>query len=359
MHRYRKALTSLLLATSSVPTYCAGTSSVLVSTPAGDYGVILAWQKDNENASMLTVTTTVPPQMPASVIEVEGRSVELPANESEHPWPVTIEVKDPIILQVPAGWTIAEARVITAAGSGDVVVVPGTVPSAVAIHADGTASLVDAFVAEPGYELYFLDMPAGLWAQSEMSGFLRFHIPLSERRVDSVKFIETWRVDATSPTGQLHTCFAPIGPATFDFAEVTDLAHAFVIDATAPPCSGPNGSTPTMALPNVDWNIGAATSVDACDLDPQSLGVFLWGGEDLPSPVSLPLSLSSSGCRLRIHDAGRIPAVVDAAGRASVAVAVPPTPALVGAALVWQVAEVHPSSTDIVTGTVMKVRVEP
>jgi hypothetical protein len=356
---YRKALIGLLCATASAPQYCAGTTRGHITTPLGDYGFDLEWTKDNEHAPSITVTTTLPPGTPASTVTVSGKSVILPANPSEHPWPVTVEAKDPIILQVPMGWSIASAKVTTSAGTGDVIIQPAVVPSRIVIQSNGTISYADFYVAEPGYDIYFLDMPAGLWAQSMMSGFIKFDVPVGERRVDEIKFIETWRMDAVSPSGQIHTCYTPIGPGEFDFAEVQDLAHSFVIDTTSLPCAGPNGGFPSMDLPEQDWLLGSTSSVDAVSLDPSSMALFLWGDDDLAYPLPLPSSMSSSNCRLMISYLDMVPEAVQSNGTASVPMPIPSNPGLLGASLVWQIAELHPASLDVVTGTVMKVRVEP
>lgn len=356
---HRKAFIGLLCATASVPQYCAGTTTGHITTPLGDYGFDLEWTKDNEHAPSVTVTTTLPPGIPASTVTVSGKSVILPANPSEHPWSVTVEAKDPIILQVPMGWSVASAKVTTSAGTGDVIMQSGVVPSRIAFQSNGTASYADFYVAEPGYDIYFLDMPAGLWAQSMMSGFIKFDVPAGERRVDDIKFIETWRMDAVSPSGQIHTCYTPIGPGEFDFAEVQDLAHSFVVDATRLPCAGPDGSFPSMHLPARDWLLGTTSSVDAVSLDPLSIALFLWGDDDLVYPLPLPNSLSSNACRLMISYLGMVPVAVETNGTASLPLPIPSNPALLEASLVWQVAQLHAASLDLVTGTVMKVRIEP
>jgi hypothetical protein len=347
------ALGGLFCLIGSTSSYCAGTGSATLTTPLGDWGIGYTWEKENE--SVIDVNTTLPPGVPASTLVIEGRPIQLPANPTGTPWPMEIQVRDPIILQIPIGWSIASATITTPLGTGNVIVQPDNVPSRIEIQSDGSATYHDFFVPEPGYQIWFCDCPAPLVSTGMISGTLHLVVPLSERRVDVVKVIETWRAIGGLPGGPTYTCYLPVGPYTHDFANVGDLAHAFVVDASALPCTGPSGATPRALPSGLDWNIGTTTAVRAEAMDPNDLSVLLVGGHELTTP----LPIGGLGCKLLINFFDAVWLPVGSNGSASVPVAVPADPGLVGAVLTWQPAQLHAATADVVLGSYLKTVIEP
>ncbi|MBL9079800.1 MAG: hypothetical protein JNL08_20020 [Planctomycetes bacterium] len=349
-----KMLSRLALLTGLVPSYCAGTGHVSVSGPiVGEWKVEYKWEKENKD--LITVTATLPPGFPGGMGGTPQHKVLLPANPTEVPFPYTCVVKDPVILQIPIGWQLAGATITTPIGTGNVIVHHGAVPSMVTIAADGSMTPTDYYRAEPGYQLFFLDCPPAIESLGTISGTLSLRIPPSERRVDTIKVIETWKVAFTDANGDAVEYFAPIAPVEYDFANVTDIAHTFVVDASTLSCTGPTGAEPRSELSGVDWNLGNTVYVNASQLDPAAVSVLLLGWSELP----VPLPVGAPGCSLRIGFTDTFFVPTTPTGTASAPLALPYDPALVGLSVLFQPAQLDVVNSTILTGSHLKARIEP
>ncbi|MBX3464572.1 MAG: hypothetical protein KF830_15495 [Planctomycetes bacterium] len=349
-----KMLGNLALLTGLLPSNCAGTGRVEVSGPIiGDWKVGYTWVKENKD--LVVVTATLPPGFPGGVGGTPQHQVLLPANPTEHPLEYECRVKDPIILQIPLGWQIDSATITTPLGTGDVIVGPGAVPSMLTIGADGSLAPTNFYTPEPGYQIFFLDCPPALEALGTIQGTLTLLVPPSERRIDKIKVIETWKVTFLDANGDAVEYFAPIDPLEHDFANVDDIAHTFVVDATTLACVGPTGASPRAELAGIDWNLGNTVPVNASHLDPEAMSFLLLGWDELAAPVLV----GAPGCSLRIAiaDVFYVPTADD--GTASLPVAVPNDATLVGWSLLFQPVQLDLSTSATVTGWPLKARIEP
>ncbi|MBL9079799.1 MAG: hypothetical protein JNL08_20015 [Planctomycetes bacterium] len=344
-----QTLRGLALLTGLVPSYCAGTGQF----QAGPFTVGYSWVKENKD--LLTVTATLPPGYQGGIGGTPEHPVLLPANPTEVPFPYTCVVKDPVILQIPVGWQIASATITTPLGTGNVIIQPGAVPSMLTIGTDGSLTPTDYFTPEPGYQLFFLDCPSALESLGTISGTILFSMPPSERRVDTIKVIETWKVAFTDANGDAVEYFAPVAPVEHDFANVTDIAHTFVVDASTLPCVGPTGAQPGMELSGIDWNLGNTVPVNASHLDPAAISCLLLGWSELP----VPQLLGAPGCSLRIGSTDLVLVSPTPSGTVSVPLVVPHDTALVGLSVLFQPAQLDVPTSAIVTGLPLKARIEP
>lgn len=336
--RLLKLVTSALplLPVAIAPTRCDGTAKIKVTDPSsGVQGELeVGWKKQLKTGK---ITSTIPPGAPKQTIQVNGISIEVPANPGTQPVQFTAEVTDPVIVQVPLSWSFASASVTTLAGTGPLTVVVPPLPAAGTISAGGIVSIAKYYAAEPGTKLLMGDFPAGLAVPGPAEGSAKFRFPPGPQPIHLLKYVSAGKLTIHSAAGPV-TWYPPLDPFETDFALVSDNAHYIVADTmSGTECKNGIGLTPSLDLPANDWKIGGFTSLDASNLMPSAPMVFVLGIDDLVAPIPF----GAGGCKLRVDLTGAvvIPAVASGLGTVSVPVSVPLNPWLVDRALAAQAVE--------------------
>lgn len=338
------------LATLAVhPDRCSGTVSV--PTPYGPAKV--EWKKDGKIA---TVETTIPPGFPGQVIEVGGVKITLPANPTACWMPFKAMSYDPVVLQLPAAWSITSAKVKTPLGSGDVILRTGPIYSRIEIFPDKALEGRKPYVAEPGYKLVLADLPPELLGDGVVTGSIVFDFGSASAPPDVLKMIPAAPLRITGLNGDL-TCYQPMQGDEVDFANVHGDTQVLVLDPRySTICRSIPGYTPILELPATDWRTGADTTITATGLPPLIPVVFVVGARELGTPFVI----ARPDCTLRVdlNPAFLVQKLATTSGEAPLTLSVPSNPALIGRGLAMQAFAVDVPGFRVQPTNHVKARIE-
>ena len=311
----------------------------------------LVWHKDAKTGK---VSTTLPPHFPGGSAAVDGHTFTLPANPTNTPMQITIEVTDPVLVQVPTAWVLTSSSVTTPIGTGAMVITSAEIPAMATISPTGAVSYSTFYKPEAGHKLYMGDYPPGLAADGPTSGVATFMYPPGPGGLHLMKFVSAAKITVYSPLSGPVTWYPPFQGIT-DFALVnasTDVILADTLDGTV--CKNSLSLAPTLRIP-ADWHVGKPASLVGSNFVPSTPVAIVLSVSEL----AVPFPLGPSGCKLRVDPTGALvfATMSDGTGAASLPLTIPPLPVLIGRGQASQAAEFNAPATLAFTNH-LKTRIE-
>ena len=304
------------------------------------------YDRDNRNGSQWMLPETFTVETPNGTYRIKLPGVK-PGGRSKG----KIIIWDPLIMQVPSDWTLANVGYATPAGSGIATVSPGPVP---AMYTDGLAGpyVSDYYVAEPGYSLYLVDIPEA----HKVGGVakLTFEVEAlpAARRIDNIKFMPTFTMteDATG----LSVYVAYDGDWPTDFALLVDPVFIMAHDLATEKCSE-GGYSPRFDQDLVStWEIGTSANVNMAGMNPGLPLSVLFGGFTYSFPG---VPVGGLGCVAQVSPDASWGLPVSAFGESSITFAIPNDPSFVGLNLNYQAVQLTASS-DFLLGSALQVTIQ-